>query len=748
MMKFKSIYSELKEGNLFQALSLLQTKVDNLGDWELREDYEKVFQTYTTMLSFFSQGVEDPNALALHTNLIQKTYSINDRVNRLIALKRTPQNKYCQTYTSCLTDSISIQATQSQLETMSEQLHAFESSPNKRESIQKHDMEDLLNQHDKLLGKLFNHTWTADLWTTSNYNEYTDLLLSEQILTEDKAVVIGALTLACYELFDPQKLMLLFDLYLVNDIEVSQRAIISLILLVIRYDNRLKYYPQIKSRFNLYCENKQFTDDCFCILMQLQYSKLTDTVSDKMINDILPSILQSSKYKIIDFNNVDPEFTKNGENPEWIQNSKDDSKAEKKIHQMADMQTEGADVYWSSFRSIKGTPFFHQFHHWFLPFTFNQPEAYQFTINTPPEIVKITKSLFLVAPFCSSDMYSFIFMLGSLQKMGQDVIVNQIQSQLNEEGIQDFFQNHIQPKQKPQDVSRKYIFDLYRVFKAYPFHTQMFDPFNKQLAEFSPLYYDIMQPLTTLTDQILALAEFMMRRGLYQEAFLLFSHLQPKEQEEDADLWQKLGFCLQKLGEGKSALEKYQIAYQLNPQSKWTIQHIAQTAFETADYNTSLTYINMILENDEDNLKWLYRKAECLFGLNRYADCMPTLYQLAYLDESSLKAQEMLAWGLIMTGQTEKAEKIHREMAENNPSVIHHVNLAHLILLRNDIHEAYNHYLEAYRLSKDLEEFQKAFNQWSAYTEQIGLDANRLHLMHDSVLALDPSSQKPSENDQ
>ena len=53
----------------------------------------------------------------------------------------------------------------------------------------------------------------------------------------------------------------------------------------------------------------------------------------------MPAILRSSRFKGIDLRNLDNELTKNGENPEWHQNTKDDSKAEKKMRQMADMQT-------------------------------------------------------------------------------------------------------------------------------------------------------------------------------------------------------------------------------------------------------------------------------------------------------------------------------------------------------------------------------------------------------------------------
>ena len=731
-MSNKNIYSELQDGNLVDALIMLKTKVDHLGEWQLQQDLEQVQSTYTTMLSYLTQGIEDPEAQSIRQKLIQQAYSINDRANLSITLKKQPFNKFCQTYTTSKAEALDVPKTQLALETVETSIQNL-LSEDMRESIREHELEQAVKQRDKLMGKLFDHTWTSGIWTKSEYADYSNLINSEQLSSADKAIVISAITLASYELFDTQKLMLLFDAYLHNDTEVSQRALVGLMLLIIRYDNRLAFYPQIKSRFSLYCENRQFVEDCFRVFMQLQYSKMTDAVTAKMTHDIMPAILRSSRFKGIDLRNLDNELTKNGENPEWHQNTKDDSKAEKKMRQMADMQTEGADVYWTSFVSLKGFPFFQQLYHWVAPFSFEYPESHKLANSLRPDIMKTVKGLFQVAPFCNSDMFSFIFMIESVKQMGQDVIADQINSQLQEEGAQDLFENIKPKKRKAADVSRCYIYDLYRLFKAYPYHSQLFDPFSKQFVNFSPLYFDMLKPLADNYDDTLSLAEFMMRRGEYHDAITLFGHLNPKEREEDSDIWQKLGFCLQKIGESKSAIKMYLTAYQLNPNSKWTIQHLAQTAFDAQDYALALQYIDMILEEDEDNLKWLSRKAECMFGLEQYTDSLPTLYKVAYLDEQSEKAQEMLAWGLLMTGNREKATKIHEELMEQNPSVRNNINLAHLMVLKGEIQEAYQFYNAAYQLAKDEEEFIKVFWEWRPYMQQIGLDAERLKLILDSV---------------
>ena len=86
-----------------------------------------------------------------------------------------------------------------------------------------------------------------------------------------------------------------------------------------------------------------------------------------------------------------------------------------------------------------------------------------------------------------------------------------------------------------------------------------------------------------------------------------------------------------------------------------------------------------------------------------------------------------------MTGNDEKAEKIHVELMEQNPSVRNNINLAHLYLRKGEIPNAYNLYAAAYQLAKSEEEFTKAFWEWRPYLQHIGLNAKRLELMLDAV---------------
>lgn len=734
-MTTTNIYSALHNGNLLEAFTMLKTKIDSLGDWQLQQDLEVARNTYATMLSYIAQGVEDPNGGKIRQDIIRQAYALNDRANLGIRLHKTPNDKYCQALRQCRNESFILSEIQTALETTGSQIRELNSSKRQRTSIDTHERENLAQQHDTLAGRLFNHIWTSPLWSGSNYTQYAELISNPDIPTADKALAVSATTLAAFELFDPRKLMLLMDAYLDTEADISQRALVGLLLLLIRYDKRMKHYTDITARFNLYVENKQFVTDCFQTLIALQYSKLTDTVSEKMANDIMPAILKSQRYKQSSVIELDAELTKNGENPEWHHDPKDDDKAERKIRQMSDMQMEGADVYLSSFRHLKSFTFFSQIHHWLSIFSFDYPDILSIRDKIQPDVLNIVSMLLNTAPFSDSDKFSFICMLGSVPQQAHEIIASQIRSQFEEAGIEDFIETGKKRQRSTKGTLRSYIFDLYRLFKVYPYHTQLFDPFNKQLNNFSPIYTTTLQPLLANQEETMNMAEFMMRKGIYADALLLFNNLKPTEREQDADIWQKIGFCQQKMGQTSAALATYLKAYKLQSTSTWTIQHIAQTAFDAHSYDTALEYTELVLESDGDNPKWLGRKAECLFALERYEESLPTLYKLAYIDEHSERTKEMLAWGQLMNGMTDKAEKIYAELKDDNPSVKNIVNIAHIHNIKGETKDALELYRLAYVTAKDENEFRHHFWSLTDYFPKMGIDAERMQLIYDVVIS-------------
>ncbi len=684
-----NIYTLLSEYKLGEAINSLESKVENLRDESIIGQFHILSGNYRAYLRALTQQISSiPKS---DTELFyRQAYAINDRANRRIRLFKAPNDQY----------SLAINSTDN----------------------------------------IFNRIWTSDMWDDtekSNIESYTESF------PEQFPLIVSAVTLSVCEMFDERKVMFLFDAYEKDDTVASLRALIGLIIILRRYDSRFVHYPQIEARLSILAENPAFVRQFFSAHVILQYSKMTDSVSDKMRNDIIPTLINSARFKKTEFGmeEIDQALSGNGENPDWIKNITDDDKVEKKIHQMTKLQTEGADIYMTTFRHLKSFPFFSTMQNWFEPFSYNHPQLQDYK-RSP-----IIDSILSLTPFSDSDKYSFVFMLNQMGDTGSKVMTDQFEQQLPEDmSINDLIddakhdRDSIVNGNKAENIMRRYSQDLYRFYTLYPYRSQFFNPFDSKLSAFTPLHRTSFTSLLSFHEELLTLAEFFMRKGVYADALEIFQLVKSElPDDEKADIFQKMGFCKQKMGNFAEAFEDLLEADDLQPGSHWTTLHLFQTSFELKRYDDAVNYLDLLIDENPDDLKLLTKKAECLFALDRFQEAIPLLYKVVYLDDESLLGHQMLAWALLMTDSYEKSTKEYlRCVASDDHSA--YIYLGHLEVLRNNITQACEYYRQALNQycakspnqQSGHEQFHKAF--WHPVPYIKAIDRNTLSLLLDHTI--------------
>ena len=711
----------MEQQNLIELFRKLQTSVDALGDYEMQSQLAQMRNTYSAMLRYMVQGMDDPNASRIYTDLVSQVHVLLDRAERVERLKTQAGDRYVTSHKT-LRGEMTLSDIFGYLRNHDEALTLLQEEPNERENIQQHDIEQHQHSREEMLLMLFSYIWTSDVWSKSEQETALSMLTDDAIFIEDKCVLISTTMLALMEMFDERKLMLLFDAYLLPELELSQRALVGMVIVLRQHDKRIQQQPEVQSRFTLFCDDPNFVRDIFRVFMQLQYSRLTDTVSEKMRSDIIPTILQSTKFKQTKFGieEIDDYLTQNGENPEWFKkNEKVDNRAQEKIQEMGELLMEGADVYMSTFSQMKNNVFFQQTAHWFYPFSADLPAVADILGRLGGETSSVFGAMLHYAPFCDSDKFSFTFMLGMIGVQGQEGLSKSLTGTLSHEELSEMLETK-KTKKRGSDISRQYIFDLYRFFTLYPFHQQFLNPFDKELPSFTPLAHKVFEPLLSNSDEVLSLAEFLMRKEVYHDAIALFEQLQPQKIEEDVDLWQKIGFCEQKQGQLEKAFECYKTAYDLNPNSLWTLKHLASVSFLGEWYAEAEVYYELLLDDDPDNLRYMRRKAGCLMKQNLFDEAIPLLYKALYLDEDSVEDQNNLAWCQLQEGLFDKARELYGKVLSTHvdqPSA--HFNMACTYLAEGNIQQAYPLYREAYLMqsvsdggdAQFVRDFNKAFDE-------------------------------------
>ncbi|MCH5174740.1 MAG: tetratricopeptide repeat protein [Prevotellaceae bacterium] len=656
-MDYNDISSKLKARNLQDTFPLIRRKVAETGEWDLTEEVENLWNTYHQMLRFMLQGVNDPQSEQIRADICRQLEKIVARIERIERLQTNLTDKYTYAWKN-LKNTLSFTSIADSIENVSLQIAEVKADPLLRPSVRNHNLEHLEEEHEMVLLNLFNWTWVSDIWQNSDKDQANRIIFSDHITTDDKAVFISAVTLSLFEFVDTSKLLFLLDCYLVESNLVSQRALVGFIMVFWLNFQKVRDCKELRERLRIYSDDPAFVRDFYSAMMQIQMSCTTDSVSNKMRNDIMPALMRGAMSNKPSKNNINiDELTKNGENPEWM----NDEKMNKKMHEMAEMQLDGADIYYSSFANLKGYAFFGQMPHWFYPFSTNYLHSPQLHNLLNGQSGKILRLLLNNSPFCNSDKYSLCYTFQSLGDLGGAAIEEQISRQIPEgmsiDELAESNENH-QPSKSA--IRRYYIFDLYRFYYSYPYRMQFTNPFPLlKESPITPLGNPWLRRMLTNDKETLAqYADFLMCKEFYQTALDIFVTLADNEFDHSlASVWQKLGFCYQKLGNAADAIRAYGIANSIKPNSKWTLSHLASLLYSTENYTDAANCYMELLAISPDNQRYLLNAALSLISSDRYEEALPLLHKLLYIDEQSTDAKHLLSWCFIVCGQKDKAMK-------------------------------------------------------------------------------------------
>lgn len=691
---------------LAEYINNLKNQLYTIENWELSEAVEQIAETYKAMLQYMTKGVEDPNAEKMQGQLWTQAMSLQQRVSRLKRLKDSPSSRYSTM----------------QREVQNMDLNAL---------LTRLELNDDAEREEEDIVKLFKWTLTSDQWKTADYEVMMQLLTSSDISDKAKAVMIAATGLAALDFLDEKKLMLLLDAYLIDNKEISMRALVCLILVLRKNQDAINMYPEITSRLEIFSGDEGFVQDSYNILIQLQMSSLTDKVASKIREDIMPSIVKGSTTlkKQMGMLEINEKMTENGENPEWLKaNSEDDSKAEEKMREMTDMQLNGEDVYMATFAMLKGYRFFNETAHWFYPFTTDDPALTNMKEMMGSENGRFIRALLNNSPFCNSDKYSLCLLTNSLGMGGFGSIAQQMEAQMadmDEEEKSAILDEKTNRQHKRSYYSRSFIFDLYRFHYIYGYRNEFYNPFlDAQQNLFSPLQIAPLRNLAGNSSLLLDHAEFLMRKEYYAMAlqeFILYS----RTNEATAELYQKIGFCQQKLENWEAAKQNYIMADSIKPNSKWTLSHLGKVCKMSADYKTAMDCYSQLCDMDEENIHYMLRLAEAQAKQNLLGEAINTLYKANYLSPNSDKVRRQLALCLMQNKEQEKALAFMDADIDKG--------VAYMVTGNNA--EAYNHLKIALTQAKDRKDFAQQLEQAAQpYYDAAMLKTQQTELLYDSVI--------------
>lgn len=686
---YKRTINKLDERHLGEALELLQELANVLGDWKLLDEVADVNSAYGLLLYYMEQGNNDPAREQQHTNFIAACYNIAEKAAQ--------------------TERALVTGTSARMRSISEILKDMENLELK--NITSEPCEEDANKHVELYTELFNASYDSFLWNDEAAAQAQEVIDSALIAENDKALMTSGLFINCLQAFDARKIIFFADNYSTATSSMLRiRMLVAVAFTLYTYRNRLFAYPAITSKLKDLCNSPRFTTDMQNLQKLIIESLSTHEVDRKMREEIIPAMLKSHNFNPEKFG-IDSLEEISESNPEW-------KNFEQQVGKLAELEAAGADIYYSTFSTLKRYPFFNNAANWLYPFEENHP-------GIPKQIRKtglkgIANALLKSDVLCDSDKYSFC-MLTTQMTDGQ---VNMIISQLPEMGGYD-----TAIAQTSESTCRNYLRNLFRFFYLYSGKSKPANPFETDMS-----LLDCNELAEAFKDktEINKISAYAIKKGKYDMAisFLLLSETKGFA---DSEVYQELGFCYQKKKSYFDAIAAYEKANALSGDSKWTLQHLAQTNRIVGNYKDALNYYRLLETAKGEDAKIAFRCGECLVHLESYDDAMHEFFKAEYLNPDMTAATRAIAWCSILTDDIKQARKYYDKLLLEEEQGEDLLNAGHAAWIDGDIKAAVELYSRAYAELK-REEFLKRMQSDKEILKTHGISNYDITFMSDIVI--------------
>lgn len=710
--------SLLSQGRLHEAITALKSVLEKKMQWEVTDRITRVEESYRYMLRYAMDGIADPHRDAIYNNIKEDLRVIYDTLVRIDRSQSSPSIYY----TIVRTGNVRPVA-----EAVARYRHVLQSN-------------DAFSQAAGMTGKtasleteaaeaeLFESAWVSFPYSADDENALDTLINDASVPRHVKIMAVSAVMLGGFSFFDSRRVAVLSDAYVADaaDEQINMTALTGLLLLL--YVNRgIKFPVSVVARLDALRDTPSWVSDIKTVYMELIRTRDTERIVTKLRDEIVPEMIKMKpeieKRIKDDFGQgIDPMEME--ENPEW-QDFLESSGIAAKMKELSEIQEEGGDVLLGTFSQLKSYPFFYSPANWFRPFHADHSVVARLGDDTNVLGELIAQSFFM----CDSDKYSFVLAFASMPEAQRNMMISQIKAQnINAAEIHDASLNLSTDRRR--NIVNKYVQNLYRFFRLFRRRGDFENPFASEinLIEVKPLQADFLEDST-----LQLVGEFYFKHHYYKEAYGVFklreSHIFP-----DATLYQKMGFCEQRLGNMEKAIEYYEQSELLSGNSVWTTKRLAVAHKQLGHYAEALEYFNRLDSMQPDKFATAMNIGQCLMALERYDDASKAFYKAHYLDESSEKPMRLLAWSLLMQKDIDGAKKIYDRILGSAVQPIDYLNRGHVSLLERDYHGAIDYYnMFVAASSGGWHDLIKEMSEDRGALLRLGVDEKMLPLVTDAV---------------
>lgn len=724
----KEILEKLSKRQLKEAFELLTKLVVNTQDWHASEKLSELETNYKYMLHYQFEDTVDPQKDTIYNTILRTLYELTDDASDELLTIDSSNIFYERLRINTVRTPLTLSEIKKQLKDVSESWALADLL--EAGDIKQAKLRELSVKRERTGSELFNYMFVSPRASEQDEVEYISFLNHEKVPVREKLLFISALTLNLFHRFDGRKLCVLMNACQSEENSIRLRAIVGLIIVLQMYDVRWQLYPECQFKLDALAEDDAFRRSVLAVVKQLIRSRETEEISRKLTEEIIPEMMKFNSLagKKLNMQDLMGETDFADKNPDW-QKELENSGLANKLQEYSSLQMEGADVFHSTFSSLKNFPFFGELSNWFLPFDAQYSELQPLFSDKEGLNALLQTAVLNSSHMCNSDKYSFAFSLMQIPSSQRQMMAGRFgeeSDQLKE--IQKEAES-LNSKAGEEIISNQYIQDLYRFFKLYPYKNNFFDIFKLRLN-----FYDkkSISPLISDHNSMLQIANYCFDKNFFSEALGIYQKLIDNGAFE-SDLWQKLGYCKQMLDDLKGALDAFLQAELLSPDNSWIIKRIAQVYKSLKDPQRALEYYQRAAQLNPNNLNLELNIGHCYLDLGEYDKALNCYFKIEVLDSKSSKSWRPIAWTAFLLRKFELAQQYYQQILADKPNVHDFLNAGHVELCLNHKKTALDFYLKAVRKSSDFNQFVTLFEEDVKELIAAGVDASFFPFLLDEL---------------
>ncbi|MBD5370000.1 MAG: hypothetical protein HDR80_02490 [Bacteroides sp.] len=588
--------SLLRQDRLREAMDVMESRLLADRDATALDQLRRLRESYTLMLDYMVKGYDDPGRERLFSTVKEELYSMVRRIKVAPMIEESPLMYFSQArrvrglhlnFSDVLGRYMSLATT---LELVPED------SPERKR---------LLDEKDEVLRDIFSIAWTVSGSDRESISKMAATAVNPDMAREVTDLIVAGLTQNTLYIYERCKLLALLDIESkAADDHTKAEALTGILLVLNKYYDRLPDDYELRMRFEAWTEDLTNYARLRAVVMSLARVRGAARLLSRLEKDFLPGFqtlgkdlmdkLKDSKGQI--------SFEELEENPEW-QKMMENAHLDKKMKRLNAMRDNGADLMVKMVANVAGSRDLYNPHIWFRPFDSDEG----IRLGIPDGISSFLSDQTTSAALCQPDRYAMGLTFRLMPAATRDMLMNNLRSQAAEMTDQMKALAESASLSDFDSEAYNYARTLFRFHTYHQKHTEFHDPFRTVLRLADIPY---LRKLLDDSEIMTAVAELSFHQGFYDDAIAIYRQLMDYPDQSRPLLLQKMGYCHEKNGQLREALDLYLQADRYAENDRWLDGKIMQLSRRLGMEDSELAAIDHLLSGNPDDAELLARQAE------------------------------------------------------------------------------------------------------------------------------------------